>query len=30
MHIDLQKASLEEKFVLRNLMELCQHDMSGL
>jgi hypothetical protein len=26
MHIDLQKASLEEKFVLRNLMELCQHD----
>ena len=28
MHIDLQKASLEEKFVLRNLMELCQHDYS--
>ena len=28
MNIDIQKASREEKYLLRNLMELCQHDYS--
>ncbi len=28
MDINLQTATIEEKFVLRNLMELCQHDYS--
>ena len=28
MNVDIRKASIEEKFILRNLEELCRHDYS--
>jgi predicted acetyltransferase len=28
MNVDIQEASIEEKSILRNLMELCRHDYS--